>query len=79
MTTPTKGHALTGFDNPYLACSECRVSVRYWHNPEHCKDGCTEPYSNAPCGHASDVYSICDTWNIFDGCTCLDKKTHDKK
>ncbi len=76
--TPTRTHVLIGFANPFLACDECGIIIRYWHNPDRC--GCDEEgFYNSPCEHQAGVSSICYSWNPVDGCMCINKETHDKE
>lgn len=72
----TRTHTLVGLHNPYLICDECKVTVRYWHNPERCD--CDDDFYNHPCLHKTGVTSICSTWGPVDGCICVDKVNHDK-
>jgi hypothetical protein len=68
-------HTLIGFANPFLICSDCRESVRYWHDPVRC--GCKEGTYNHPCKHKAVAISICHSWSPVDDCSCVDKTTHD--
>jgi hypothetical protein len=78
MPTHTRTHVLVGFANPFFRCNECKQPVPYWHNPERCDQDCNYEFFNAPCGHQSDIYSICPTWDPVEGCTCTNKETHDE-
>jgi hypothetical protein len=63
-------HVLVGLANPHLKCAECKVKVRYWHNPDRCGHDCTRGFFNHPCEHAADTISSCPTWSPGAECIC---------
>lgn len=68
-TAPTREHVYLVFENPWFSCDHCGNRVRSWHQQQDCgcaSDGCY----NLPCGHRSDITSICATWVPGRGCTC---------
>lgn len=61
-------HVQIGYSNPFMRCHECNSKVIYWHDPTRCN--CKLAVYNVPCGHQAQVFSLCTTWNLVEGCTC---------